>query len=31
MNLCVLEERGPVTKYKTETKNRNFLVGERKS
>ena len=31
MNLCLLEERGPVTKYKRETKNRNFLVGERKS
>lgn len=29
--MCVLEERGPVNKYKRETKSRNFLVGERKS
>ena len=31
MNTCVLEKRGPVNKYKRETKNRNFLGGERKS
>ena len=30
--MCVLEERGPVSKYKRETKKkRNFLVRERKS